>query len=83
MDRTCVRCGVTLEAGSIRGREGSPMTIDIVKEFSFVRPGTPTSPNPIKAFHQGMGGEPSAESFPVTAWRCPRCGLVELCAAKE
>lgn len=59
------------------------MSIYLVKDFSFVREGTPTSPNPIKAFHQGIAGEPSDESFPVTAWRCPRCGLVELCASEE
>jgi hypothetical protein len=82
MDRKCVRCGIVLEAGSLRAREG-PMTISLAKEFFFDRPGTPTSRNPIEAFRQGMAGEPSAEALPVTAWRCPRCGLVELCATKE
>jgi hypothetical protein len=82
MNRTCVRCGVALEAGWLHGREGYS-TIALAKEFTFIRPGTPTSANPIEAFRQGMAGEPSDEALPVTAWRCPKCGLVELCAIKE
>jgi hypothetical protein len=58
------------------------MSIPIVSEVLFVRPGTHTSRNPISAFRQGMAEEPSDETFPVTAWRCPQCGLLELCAAK-
>jgi hypothetical protein len=81
MDKTCVRCRVPLEAGSLRARE-APMTVFVAKEFVFVRPGTPTSRNPLKALRQGMAGEPSDEVFPVTAWRCPQCGLLELCAGK-
>ena len=82
MDRTCFKCGVALEAGSLRAREG-PMTIALAKDFSFVRSGTPTSANPIKAFQQGMAGEATDEAFPLTAWRCPKCGFVELCATRE
>ena len=76
-----MRCGTVLEAGSLQGREG-PMTIALAKEFSFVRTGTPTSGIPIKAFLQGIAGEPTDEAFPLTAWRCPNCGHVELCATK-
>lgn len=82
MDRKCIRCGIVLEGGLLRAREG-PMTIALAKEFSFVRSGTPTAANPIKAFQQGMAGEPADEAFPLTAWRCPKCGLVELSATKE
>ena len=82
MDRKCVRCGLALEAGSLRAREG-PMAFLFFKEFSFVGAGTPTSANPIKAFQQGMAGEPSDEAFPLTACRCPKCGFVELCATKD
>jgi hypothetical protein len=82
MDRTCVRCGVALEIGFLLAREG-PMSVFLAKEFSFVRPGTPTSLNPLQALRQGMAGEPSDEVIPVTAWRCPRCGLLELSAAQE
>ena len=57
--------------------------MDLVNEFSFVQAGVPTSWNPIEAFRQGMAGEPADERFPVTAWRCPRCGLLELYAARE
>ena len=82
MDRTCLRCGTVLEAGSLRGRD-NPMSIPVVSELLFVRPGTPTSSNPITAFRQGTSSEPSDEAFPVTAWRCPQCGLLELCATRE
>ena len=80
MDKTCLRCGTALEKGSLRGR-ASPMSIPIVSELLFVRPGTPTSWNPVEAVRQGMAGEPTDEAFPVVAWRCPKCGLLELCAA--
>jgi hypothetical protein len=59
------------------------MTIALAKEFSFVRSGTPTSANPIRAFQQGMAVEPADEAFPLTAWRCPKCGFVELWAATD
>jgi hypothetical protein len=59
------------------------MTVPVVSELLFVRPGAPTSGNPVKAFRQGMAGEPTDEAIPVTAWRCPQCGCLELCAAKE
>lgn len=57
--------------------------MDLGKEFSFIRPGKPTSWNPIEAVRQGLAGESSDERIPVTAWRCPRCGLLELHASKE
>lgn len=82
MERTCFRCGVALEAGSLRAREG-PMTITLAKEFSFVRSGMPTAANPLQGFQQGMTGEPTDEAFPLTAWRCPKCGFVELRATQE
>jgi hypothetical protein len=82
LDRKCMRCAVALEAGLLRARE-TPMTLLIIREFLFVRPGTPTSWNPLEAVRQGTAGEPTDETFPVTAWRCPQCGLVELCATKE
>jgi hypothetical protein len=59
------------------------MTVPIVSELLFIRPGAPTSWGPVKAFRQGIAGEPTNEAIPVTAWRCPRCGSLELCAVKE
>jgi hypothetical protein len=54
-----------------------------VKLFSFIRPGTATSWSPIEAIRQGMAGEPTDETFPVSVWRSPQCGLLELYATKE
>jgi hypothetical protein len=82
MERRCVRCEVALEAGSLRARD-TRASLDLVSEFSFIQPGTPTSWNPIQAFRQGVAGEPAEQRFPVTAWRCPQCGLLELSAARE
>jgi hypothetical protein len=59
------------------------MTLLVVSELLFVRPGVPTSRNAVEAFRQGMAREPTDEAIPVAAWRCPRCGSLELCAVKE
>jgi hypothetical protein len=80
MDRKCEKCGVALDQGWLHGREGYS-TVDLTKEFSFIRPGTPTSWNPFEAFRQGMAEEPQGERLRVSAWRCPRCGRVELYTA--
>jgi hypothetical protein len=54
----------------------------VVSAFAFVRPGVPTSANPVKAFAQGLGEEPADQLFPIAAFRCVRCGRVELYAAE-
>ena len=82
LDRKCAKCGGALEAGSLRARDTQDLTSKVA-EFSFVRPGEPTSCNPIEAFRQGMAGQPSEWQFPVLAWRCSRCGLVELYASDQ
>ena len=81
MDKRCARCAVALEGGSLRGR-ATQTSWDLVEVFAFVRPGTATSWNPIEAIRQGMAGEPTDETFPVSVWRCPQCGLLELYATK-
>jgi hypothetical protein len=82
VDKRCARCGVALEAGSLRAR-ATPTSWDLVEVLSFVRPGAATSWNPLEAIRQGMAGEPAGETFPVSLWRCPQCGLLELYATKE
>jgi hypothetical protein len=82
VDKRCARCGVALEAGSLRAR-AAQVSWDLVELFSFVRPGTATSWNPIEAIRQGMAGEPTDETLPVSVWSCPQCGLLELYATKE
>jgi hypothetical protein len=42
--------------------------------------GNKVSWNPIKAFYQGMNGEPDDVDFPLLAFRCPRCARVEFFA---
>jgi len=52
----------------------------VVSAFAFVRPGTPTSANPVKAFLQGVRDEPGDQLLPLQAYRCTGCGRVELYA---
>ncbi len=82
MDRNCARCGVSLEAGFLqaRGTEGS---FNLVSVFSFVKPGTATSWNPIEAFRQGLAGGPEDGALPVSVCRCRQCGLLEMYADKR
>jgi hypothetical protein len=86
MEKRCVGCGGQLESGVVRARNTSttvgPVQPGIVvTAFAFVRPGTPTSANPVKAFVQGLREEPGEESLPLEAFRCVGCGRVELYAA--
>jgi hypothetical protein len=52
----------------------------VVSAFTFVRPGTTTSANPVKAFMQGLREEPGEQPFTLEAFRCVGCGRVELYA---
>jgi hypothetical protein len=52
----------------------------VVKDFVFIRPGAPTSPNPVEAFAQGMRSEPEDVPIDLIAQRCLQCGRVELFA---
>jgi len=46
----------------------------------FVVPGETTSENLIKAFKQGLQGDPANAAYSLRGYRCPRCGSVELIA---
>ena len=85
MDRRCVTCGGKLEHGVIRaGKEVTDtLMVSIVSLFVFVRPGAPTSANPVKAFMQGLHEEPGEQKFPLAAFRCSECGRIELYAPAE
>ena len=54
----------------------------VVSPFAFVRPGAPTSANPVKAFAQGLHEAPADQLLPIAAFRCIGCGRVELYAAE-
>ena len=88
MDKHCVACGGQLESGSVRARNtgsgvlGGPELGMVVTAFAFVRPGIPTSSNPIKAFAQGLREEPDEQLLPLQAYRCTQCGRIELYATQ-
>jgi hypothetical protein len=86
MQKHCVGCGGQLESGSVRARNtgsgvhGLPEFGMVVTAFAFVRPGVPTSANPVEAFSQGLRAEPEDRLLPVQAFRCTKCGRIELYA---
>jgi hypothetical protein len=88
MDKRCVACGGQLERGVIRARNtssvlGVPELGTFVSAFAFVRPGIPTSANPIKAFFHGLREEPGEEQqLTLEVFRCVACGRVDLYATE-
>jgi hypothetical protein len=86
MEKSCIACGGQLESGSLRARSmgdtvhAGPQMGVVVKTFAFVRPGVPTSGNPVKAFVQGLHDEPDDQPLTLQAFRCVGCGRVELYA---
>ena len=84
--KQCSSCGGALEQGTLRAQPAdmlkgaSKESFRVVSGFSFVRPGAPTSPNPIAAFQQGLRDEPSDQLIPIVPFRCVECGRVELYA---
>jgi hypothetical protein len=86
MEKRCVACGGQLEPGAIRARNtesgvlGQPELGMVVSAFAFVRPGVPTSGNPVKAFVQGLHEEPGEQLLPLAVFRCTGCGRIELYA---
>jgi hypothetical protein len=88
MEKHCVVCGGQLESGSVRARNtdsgvlGRPELGMVVTAFAFVRPGIPTSSNPIKAFAQALREEPDEQLLPLQAYRCTQCGRIELYATQ-
>ena len=93
-NNTCARCGGTLQRGTFRatvGEAGAMMVGEVMvptsgqdlSDVQFIIPGDPISWNPVKAFRQGLHGDKDDVAFPVTAWRCADCGLLELYARQE
>jgi hypothetical protein len=88
MEKRCVACGGQLEPGAIRARNsesavlGQPELGMVVSAFAFVRPGVPTSGNPVKAFVQGLHEEPGEQWLPLAVFRCTGCGRIELYASE-
>jgi hypothetical protein len=74
----CRRCGQTMEAGyaTVLGVLGDPKIV-------FVVPGELTSPNPIRAFKQGLQNERQDEAYLLRGYRCPVCGAVEMIAKEK
>lgn len=76
-----------MERGSLRVRTDPSMPNLIASErvrMAFVIPGTPTSPNPLKAFKQGLNRELEDRLYPlpeIQGYRCSECGYLEFYAA--
>jgi len=88
VSKRCGDCGAELECGILHARNQSTVTainepLMAVTEFAFVRPSAPTSPNLVTAFLRGVQREPSDQALAVMAYRCTRCGRLELYAADE
>jgi hypothetical protein len=68
-----------MERGSLR-----IANVPIMPEMiAFVVPGTPTSMNPLKAFHQGLKDELSDRVYDLSEMagcRCEKCGYLEFYA---
>jgi hypothetical protein len=84
-NKRCPSCGGAYEQGALRARPATVLTeareaSRVVSDFFFVRPGVPTSGNPVEAFRQGLREEPGEQLIPVVALRCAECGRVELFA---
>jgi ribosomal protein S27AE len=78
---SCVKCGGPLIAGALERLQFDGENY-YSSDLDFTIPGVPTSRNLIKAVKQGMAGEKEDEKFKVIAWRCSRCGFLELYAGK-
>jgi hypothetical protein len=82
MNNLCPKCGGTMQVGvasaegllfGSKASEGQP-------RLMFVTLGEATSPNPVKAFKQGLAEEPANEGFLIRGSRCAACGYLELYA---
>lgn len=91
---TCARCSGTLQQGIFRaivakvgamevGEVMVPISGRDLADVQFIIPGDPIPWNPVKAFLQGLHGDKDDVAFPVTAWRCADCGLLEIYARQE
>jgi hypothetical protein len=69
---TCLKCGGPMERGvtmPVAFKEG---------QLFFVVTSTLPSRNPVKAFKQGLAGEPDTRRYQLVGVRCSSCGFVEL-----
>ena len=82
MNNACPKCGGTMQVGiasaegllfGSKASEGQPRLL-------FVTLGEATSMNPVKAFKQGLAGEPTNQGFLIRGLRCATCGYLELYA---
>jgi hypothetical protein len=83
MSTTCGKCGGCMEEGvtTAAGLIFSRLSSEEGSKLVFIVPGTPNSMNPVKAFTQGLAGEPSDRVYPIRGVRCAQCGLLELYAS--
>lgn len=82
METKCPKCGGQMLPGTTTARglwDDRVMPRD-EPSLLFIVPGTPTSPNPIKAFAQGLADEPADRALPIVGLRCSNCGFLELYA---
>jgi len=77
----CDRCGGALEEGyTIAIDPHGAYSAESAPRLNFVIPGPPVSSNLIKAFQQGLAGEPGDRTYRIAGYRCSQCGLLELYA---
>ena len=83
--RFCPKCDGEMEPGSLK-LFNSQIEDDFrggLVRIGFVVPGTKTSLNPLKAFMQGLEGQPEDrvhDLSEVTSLRCRNCGFLEFYA---
>ncbi len=82
MNKTCEKCGGPFEAGftTALGLIGGAKRESHEPQLIFVVPGSARSPNPVKAFQQGLADEPPERSYKIRGFRCSRCGALDLYA---
>ena len=83
----CNRCGTIMEFGytclTWTNAVATPLSGTSKIKLVFAIPGEQTSPNPVKAFKQGLSGIPAGKAFEMQGCRCPACGTVELIAQDQ
>ena len=79
MTRTCPKCNGVMERGftTAVGLLFGDKTERQESQILFVVAGTRTSPNPVRAFKQGLLREATDRRYRLSGSRCASCGLVE------
>jgi hypothetical protein len=85
MEARCAKCGGPTEAGvaTALGLIGEAVADKKEPRLVFVAPGTPTSPNPVEAFKQGLADERADAGYLIRGRRCTRCGFLEFFATEK